>query len=174
MIAHRTAARLLTVILALYLCVPVSFAATNIVFSPSDHAENDELKKVSNDAAFAPICSGDSPLRGLDLVRGFAGASMCNRERVAEKFRLDVEYILLIDDSRPMSDYLQSMLAERGLLRDYQGRQIVSPRVESITVKGSDTGMNILVVGEMAFREQGSDRSHMVREPVRSFRSWPM
>lgn len=144
-------------LLAVCVCNPIAHAQPIVFFMPSDHSGKN-APEVTSQADFPVICSTHGGLKGLDLVRAFAGVATCQRTRSSTQFDVAMDIIILVDDTRPLSKYMLQMLAENNLLQPYKGRQVVRPGVLPIANgRGGDSGKNLLVVGEMAFRQLGSD-----------------
>ena len=113
---------------------------------------------VSTNAGFAPICTDNNGLPGLDLVRSYLGFASCpdnSNERSLGSHEIHV--VFLVNDSRPMSQYMINALGEKNLLRNHRGRQIVDSGVRNFTQEGEFSNLNVLTVGEMDYRIAGSD-----------------
>jgi hypothetical protein len=143
-------------ILVLMVFVSIATGQTWVHYMPSNHTNGQPTTNVTRLPNFAPLCSNGGGLPGLDMVRGFAGVSTCPGSGDVVQFDSAVDHILLIDDTRPLSRNLIQMLDERRLLQTYNGRQVILPQVVNYMRDGEDSGLDILVVGEMAFRQLGS------------------
>ena len=143
----------------------VSVWATDVYYIPAnyDGSAGELGRNITDNANYEPICNGrnNSPrLPGLDLVRRFAGVPDCTgRTYTTDQFEQPVDAVLLIDDTSSLSAYLREQLSEKNLLQMHNGRQVVANDVVDFTNDGEDTGMNILIVGEIDFRIAGSNQS---------------
>ncbi|MFQ3244372.1 MAG: tyrosinase [Arenicella sp.] len=125
-------------------------AQTLAYFLPHDYDGTTAITRVDNQADFTLLCAGSDPLAGLDLVRGFSGASTCSGANVSQRWQTPLEVLLLVDDTQALSPYLIRMLTAQGALQAIQGRQIVVPR--RIELNNSSNSMILMVVGEEAYR----------------------
>lgn len=139
--------------------------ATTIYFIPTDYdGSAGELgTDITETANYPQICNGrnSSPrLPGLDLVRRFAGVEDCTgRTYPDDRFEQEIDAVLLIDDTSRLSSYLRDQLSERNLLQTYRGRQVVASEVVAFTNDGEDSGMNILIVGEIDYQIVGASQT---------------
>jgi hypothetical protein len=131
--------------------------ATTIYFFPANHDDaNGSPANITQQANFSPICSAPG-LPGLDLVRAYTGASKCPSNTEDIGFDTDIDYVFLVDDTSRLSDYMIHVLEEKQLLRLHEGRPVVNSGARSFVRANEDTGMNVLVVGEMDYRDSGSN-----------------
>ena len=150
----------LTVIILAVVCLSTVAEAQDqpyIHFAPSNWSEGNPLQRITEQGDFAQICNEANGLPGLDRVRDFAGRPTCERDSEnTSMFIGQVDLIVLIDDTSPLSDDLVSALRLVGLLSEHEGRPIVQSGVRDFQ-QGQATPLNILVVGEMEYRLLGGD-----------------
>lgn len=140
----------------------VYYIPSNFVGSEGESISTGQLSNVTRQANYAPICTGrrGPRLPGLDLVRGFVGASVCPGTNNGEnQLEASVDYVILIDDTRRLSSYLRTQLNERQLLKNYRGREVVNSQIVAFEQNGQDTGLNILIVGEADYQIAGSNET---------------
>jgi len=144
--------------LGFILTCPCVSAQTQVNYFPSDHSGGQAVD-ITENATFEAICGADNNPRlpGLNLARAYYGAAACPRTREFEGEEAQVHYLLLIDDTNRLSSYLVDLLDDKGLLQTHRGRQIIQPAIVPMMTNGEDSGRNIHVLGEMAYRLNGSD-----------------
>ena len=130
-----------------------------IHYFPADHSQGNAID-ITSSANYPALCrpaQGQSGprLAGLNLARAFYGAASCPGTDSDIELDSDVEYVLLVDDTRALSSYLLTQLRAKGLLQRHRGREIVRPAVVDVLLEGQDSGMNVHVIGEMAYRLSG-------------------
>lgn len=115
---------------------------------------------------FAPICGEDdssdednSPrLPGLDLVRKFTGNEACPGTSDNNRFDSQPNFVFLIDDTSPLSNYLTNYFQSQNLLQDMDGRKVIAPGTRVFQLRG--LSIKMLFVGEMAYRKGNSNPSN--------------
>ncbi len=145
---------------ALTLGVIAQSQAQTIYFFANDFdPKNGAPANVTADANFSAICGADraNRLNGLDLVRAFAGQAACSDNRAARALSTQPDYIFLIDDSQPLSAYLQDQFKQQNALQDDAGRPVIKPTALRFSGSGDRAGFSILIAGEMAYRKAGSN-----------------
>jgi hypothetical protein len=152
--------RLLTILLIM---LPNVSFATTVYYFPSNYNGNndgrnggrsDDITAIAN---YPPICRSSSGVRlaGLNLARPFAGAATCPRTSESTEFDSPIDFVFLIDDTRPLSQYMLTQLQAKNRLKTYQGRQIVDSGMVPMILNGEDSGLDILVVGEIDYSISG-------------------
>jgi len=142
--------------IGLLLFANLCFADTTAYFFPADfNGVTQTPTDVTEEGNFPTICSGGAgsvpQFPGLDMIRSFAGIQHCAATRVSGELAQSVDYIFLVDDTRELSAYLLAQLEAQQTLQSVGGRRVVRPTVVRFT-RGSLPPLNILVVGEMAYR----------------------
>lgn len=147
-------------LILLLLLSPVARAASTLLYFPSDYtAASGSPARVTNQPEFAPICEDASDiysarLPGLDMVRGFSSAPMCQiSTATTNTFANETEYTFLVDDTAPLSPYLLEQMRQKNALQTQGGREIIKPTVINFESDGNREGFSILVVGEVAFAQ---------------------
>jgi len=140
------------------LCVIANQAFTqpSVYFLPANYDGSSGLADIANVGNFTPICSGSTPLRGLDLVRAYVGTSTCSVTNASERLHRIPDFVLLVDDTVPMSSYLVDMLRVQDALARVNDRTVVSSKVMEFSLGGNT--IRILLAGEQAYRNLGVER----------------
>jgi hypothetical protein len=151
---------LMFLLLATYhIVAPTTVSAeSGIIYIRSDLTpENNSVFVNSGD--FTPICSGNGGsgprLPGLDLVRAFAGNPSCPATTDNNRFSSQLVFIILVDDTSALSSQLTGYFQSQNLLQQMNGRQVIAPGIRTFQLNGQP--INILIVGEMAYRQGGSN-----------------
>jgi hypothetical protein len=146
---------LMPLLIILLFMLPQVSLATTVYYFPSNYdgsngGRSDDVTTIAN---YAPICQSSSGVRlaGLNLVRAFAGAATCPRTSENTEFDSPIDFVFLVDDTRPLSEYMLAQLQAKNLLKTHQGRQIVDSSTVPMIRNGEDSGLDILVVGEMDY-----------------------
>jgi len=158
--ATSSLSALLWLLIIVLIVLPKMSFATTVYYFPSDYdgrngGRSDDITTVAN---YPPICRSSSGVRlaGLNLARAFAGAATCPRTSENTEFDSPVDFLFLIDDTQPLSDYMLAQLRAKNLLKNHQGRQIVDSSTVPMIRDGQDSGLDILIVGEMDYVISGA------------------
>jgi len=160
---------LLAVVFAASLLSPgLSSAQTKSYFIPNDYEgfvrpnakhSHDVTKKSkkSKNPSIKKLCV--EPLTGLDYVRAYTGAKTCPKSDAVDathQLRGSIDFAFLVDDTKELSGYLETMLDEQEALVDIDQKKIVVPKL--LKFKGAKDDLEVLVVGEQYFRNiSGND-----------------
>lgn len=142
------------VVVVFFLAAKLVYAQAQVYFLPANYDGSSSLSNIASTGNFTPICTGATPLRGLDLVRAYVGASTCSGTSATERLRRIPEFVLLVNDSVQLSTYLVDMLNAQNAITTAGGRSIVRTRVLEFSQNGNTA--RVLVVGEQAYRNLGS------------------
>jgi len=153
--SHKVKLLKFVLVLALYCCsLPVQ-AQAYYFYSGFDNTF--PRQDVSTNGDFSPICTDNNGLPGLDLVRSYMGMASCpGNTNQATLENIDIHSVFLVNDTRPLSDYMLQAMREQDLLKSHLGRQIINTGVRSFTQEGEYSDLNVLVVGEMDYQIMGS------------------
>lgn len=154
--------RLILLVLGVFLYCSNAWAVTVYYFPASFDGNTQRPQEVSTQAGFAPICDG-ARLPGLDLTRVYAGVASCPSTSASGRLVQTVEYVFLVDDTTDLSPYMVNQLGVQNLLQASGERQIVRPSVVNFAAQDGREGFNILVVGEMAYRQVGTPQSWLAQ-----------
>ena len=143
---------------------PVNAEAV-IFYFKHDYGPTDRVPIVNRTVNFTPICDGSRSnpplsgprLPGLDFARKYAGGRSCPQTTDNNRFDSQLNWVFLIDDTQRLSDYLKNHLRQQNLLRQVNGDEVIAPGVRNFREDGNYQGMNVLVVGETAFRQVNSN-----------------
>lgn len=153
-----------------YIMVPTTVhAASSIIYLPSNYTGENPGVLVSDTGYFAPICNGglstpprpDPRLPGLNLVRAFAGGQTCPRTTESNRFTTEPNYVILIDDTERISDYLTDYLRNQNLTRRVGRNRVVAPGVRTFQL--ANATVSFLFVGEKAYERVRSNPANWFR-----------
>jgi|GEM_PF-6528097 len=148
----------LLLLVASYIVMPATtHAASGITYLQSD-LDSTGNSVWANQGDFAPICNGtegNPRLPGLDLARKFAGGAACPGNTDSNRFSTEPSFVFLVDDTSALSSYLITFFQSQNLLQQMSGRQVIAPGSRTFQVQSQS--LNILFVGEMAYRQGSSD-----------------
>lgn len=132
-------------------------AASAVIYLQSDLGPTDN-PMWANQSDFAPICNGtggNPRLPGLDLARKFSGSAACPRNTDSNRLSTEPSFVFLVDDTSALSSHLTTFLQSQNLLQEVSGRRVIAPGTRTFQIQSQS--INILFVGEMAYRQGGSN-----------------